>query len=812
MATVVIESALGEAFDKLLKTVLRVKDRAVKFKSILNRLASTLQSIKPAIEDIEKSNRLLERPEEETKMFTDRLKEAEHLVSKCSKIQWWNYCKKSLYANDLIEFEGSLSNFFHIIVPTHLFRDSRKSLVNQSSWSLGKGGQVCDPSVCVSFGSCEVPGVSDFIVGLDVPLKELKMELLRDGVPVVVLSAPGGCGKTTLAKMLCHDHEIEGIYKDNIFFVTVSKTPNLKVIIQKLFHHKGCSVPEFQNDEDAINQLEHFLKQIESNPVLLVLDDVWSGSESLIQSFTFRISGYKILVTSRFVFPRFISTYKLGLLNDKDATALFRHAAFPQDGSSYVPDDDLVNEIVKGCRGFPLALTVVGRSLCGQKGVNWKITLKQWSEGKSIFSSNSDLLVCLQTSLDALDGRVKECYLDLGSFPEDERIPVAALMDMWVELYNLDEDGMDALANLLELSTRNLVNLVFTRKDASDVDDYYNEHFVVQHDLLRELAIHQSSQEPIERRKRLIMDIRGNDLPKWSHKMQQPIRACLLSISTDETFCSNWNNMQPPEVEVLILNFRARNYTLPEFMEKMDQLKVLIITNYDFCPAELSNFPLLCSLSSLKRIRLEHVSIPSLGKSKLQLRNLCKISLVMCEIGEAFRNCTTQISHTLPNLMEIDIDCCNDLVELPAGLCDIVHLKKLSITNCHELGALPEGFGKLANLEMLRLHDCTKLSELPESIGNLHRLSFLDISDCISMGKMPTRMGELCGLRKLNMRNCLGLCELPPSVKDLGQLKDVICDEETAYLWETYKIHFTNLKINVVKEDINLNWLPNHHL
>lgn len=109
---------------------------------------------------------------------------------------------------------------------------------------------------------------------------------------------------------------------------------------------------------------------------------------------------------------------------------------------------------------------MVGRSLYGREVVSWKQTLRKWSQGKSIFDSNQeDLLVPLETSLDALDEKdiAKECYLDLGSFPEDQRIAATVLMDMWVELYGLDEEGMNALENLLELSDRNLLNLLPTR-------------------------------------------------------------------------------------------------------------------------------------------------------------------------------------------------------------------------------------------------------------------------------------------------------------------------------------------------------------
>jgi len=56
--------------------------------------------------------------------------------------------------------------------------------------------------------------------------------------------------------------------------------------------------------------------------------------------------------------------------------------------------------------------------------------------------------------------------MDLGSFPEDQRIPATTLIDMWAELYNLDED--DAIANLHELSDRNLIEVVVTRYDSCE--------------------------------------------------------------------------------------------------------------------------------------------------------------------------------------------------------------------------------------------------------------------------------------------------------------------------------------------------------
>ncbi|XP_062156398.1 probable disease resistance protein At5g66900 [Alnus glutinosa] len=789
-------AALGEAFSLLSGTVQVAVKEARMFKSILKRLKSTLDSVKPLVEEIGCLNRQVGRREEDVKRLIEEMNKGKELVLKCSKISWWNCRKKSQYLSKLHELKEDIDRFFQVETLAGV------NAIRQNSLGVSYGG--------LSSLSCAVPRPPGFIVGLDVHMKELKMQLLKEKVSLLVLTAPGGCGKTTLVKMLCQDEEIKGKF-ENIFFVLVSKTPNLKVIVEKLFRHKGNDqVPEFQTDEDAINQLEQLLNQIEGS-ILLILDDVWSGSESLLEKFEFNMPNYKILATSRTAFPRFSFTYKLQPLNDEDAMTLFRHSAALQDGSSLIRDKD-IKKILKVCGGFPLALKVIGRSLCGQSTEVLKSWVKKWSSGHSILDSNRDLLGCLKKSLDFVDDEViKKCFLDLGLFPEDQRIPVAALIDMWAELYELDQEGIDAIAKLHEITSRNLASLVVARKDTSDVGNYYSEDFVLQHDLLRELAIHQSSQEPIEQRKRLIMDISGNNLPKWTEQKQQPLGARLLSISTDETFSSSWCNIEPSEVEVLVLNFQTKNYKVPEFVEKMDKLKVLIVTNYGFFHAELGNFQLLEYVPHLKKIRLEKVSIPSLCKAPIRLRSLKKLSLFMCNIGEAFRSCTILVSDALPNLMEINMDYCNDLVELPAGLCNIVSLKKLSITNCHKLSAMPEEIGNVVNLEVLWLKSCTDLQELPESIRSLHKLSILDISDCLSIRKLPKYIGELRDLKELHMEGCLRLRNhLPPSTLDLEQLELVTCDEERAKLWEPIKDSLTNLKVEVAEKDINLNWLPVH--
>jgi hypothetical protein len=137
-----------------------------------------------------------------------------------------------------------------------------------------------------------------------------------------------------------------GKFKENIIFVTFSKTPMLKTIVEKIFEHCRYTVPEFQSDEEAVHRLNVLLKKVEGNPLLLVLDDVWSNSETLVEKLQFQISDFKILVTSRVAFPRFSTTCILKPLVHEDAVLLFHHYAQMEKNSSDIIDKDLVEKVL----------------------------------------------------------------------------------------------------------------------------------------------------------------------------------------------------------------------------------------------------------------------------------------------------------------------------------------------------------------------------------------------------------------------------------------------------------------------------------
>ncbi|PWA49208.1 Disease resistance protein [Artemisia annua] len=672
------EAAVIRVILELQKVVLSVSLETAKFRTLLKRLEKTLRTIQPILYGSGTLSKVLDRPGDEIKMFIYYVENGISLVMKCTTIKCWNVYKKIVHVSRLIRLDHELWRFFESELVGNVSPSMRTLMeINTLGDKMDQVLSIVTERAGGFSSSCSVPGLPDVVVGLDIHLQEVKRRLMNDGNQVLTVSAPGGCGKTTLIKLLCHDHDVKGFFGENIFYVTVSRTTSLKTIVQKLFaQYLNVKHHEIETDEEAKNQLENVLRQMGPGRMLLVLDDVWSESESIIQDLKFSIPGYKILVTSRFLFPRFGSTYELNLLNDEDARTLLCYSAFPYDGIPVNVPDDLVTKMVKCCKGFPLALTVIGASLCGQGVHKWRTTLKKWSDGQSIFDTNKTLFLSLGASVDALEEFpiARECFLDLGSFPEDEKIAASALMDMWVELYNLDEEGMYTIEYLLELSSRNLISLVLARNDASQLEGYCNEHFVTQHDLLRELAIHLSSQEPIAHRKRVFIEFNGNNVPTWCIKQtQHPIAARLLSITTDETFSSMWFDLKATKLEVLVLNVRSLIYALPRFISKMIQLKVLDITSYGIYPSVLHELPLISSLFNLKRMRLEHVSLSPSIHSIFELKKLQKLSFIMCEFGNALDKCPVDAPPMLPKLLDLELDRCYDLKKFPSELLLRIH-------------------------------------------------------------------------------------------------------------------------------------------
>ncbi|KAL6143938.1 hypothetical protein ACLB2K_054633 [Fragaria x ananassa] len=330
------------------------------FRSLFKVIRSRLDTLKPLFIDMALSNEQLSYTNnDELRGLEQVLKVGERLVLKCSNVRLWDLYRKYKYATKLLAWEEELERQLQLLQVQGI-RDGKKTAVvvenievsvgsvkegiNQMSSTLGEVNQLMKVNFVVqdqpadSRAWCAVPELPEVIVGLEAPLKDLKTKLLgNDGFSMLVLTAPGGCGKTTLATNFCKDQEVRDKLGKNIFSVTVSKKYSFSFIVEQLYRHNGSQVPTFQNEVIAVQWLQAFLNEEGKKPLLFVLDDVWSGSESLFDKFECRMANIRILVTSRSEFGAFSPPYHLEMLGYDDAMKLFHHSASLGDKSSHIP-------------------------------------------------------------------------------------------------------------------------------------------------------------------------------------------------------------------------------------------------------------------------------------------------------------------------------------------------------------------------------------------------------------------------------------------------------------------------------------------
>uniref|UniRef100_A0A0D6QXE6 NB-ARC domain-containing protein n=1 Tax=Araucaria cunninghamii TaxID=56994 RepID=A0A0D6QXE6_ARACU len=429
--------------------------------SLCSRLDARIEELIPFVQ--QKCSLDMESPKDQQnpvyKKFLDILIKGKELVRKCENASPLNLYAHWRNMSQLLKLEKEIDDFVKYQMPAatlldvkllarelkdgghvdmglmnDLIYDQASKLTSdpyENTLMLQQGGmegwsQRCETS-CK--GSQERP---NFLVGLEKSMFRVKELLFQSDVSVVGVQCMGGGGKTTLALALCEDSEVKGFFGNNVFFFTVSQSPNLKVVLQTMWENFiDKKKPEFQNAEDAHIQLQQELL-MQSMPILVVLDDVWS--RAALDILLFEGPGYKTLVTTRdsSTIPKNPSTrlYQLPLLEPDDALSLFCFWAFGQTTIPNGAQESLVKQVKAECRGLPLALKVIGSCLHGQPSPAWESAKNKLSRAEQISDYHKEgLLRCLETSIDFLDDEARECFLDLGAFPEDKKKFV--LMHCW---------------------------------------------------------------------------------------------------------------------------------------------------------------------------------------------------------------------------------------------------------------------------------------------------------------------------------------------------------------------------------------------
>ncbi|WOH04183.1 hypothetical protein DCAR_0623592 [Daucus carota subsp. sativus] len=326
------------------------------------------------------------------------------------------------------------------------------------------------------------------VVGFEDDYRTLLNELVKEdpSLGMISIHGMGGLGKTTLASKLYHSSELR--HFQTRAWVCVSEEYNIKDVLEKII--KSCIGQELDSLKrmDEVDLLHH-LKDIlqDRGCYLIVIDDIWDIQvwERIRKAFPDKQNGSRVIITTRnqevarSVDDRCF-VHQLRFLTENESWELFCKRAKPTK-----QQEKLGMEMVRKCKGLPLAIVVLSGLLLHK---NWSdVNDHLWRKLKM---TSREIHEILNLSYDDLSLRMKQCFLYLARYPEDQPFPVKDLMSLWIAeefITEADEgDGvvMEDLAGdcLNELINRNMIQIAKLNLGGEVV-------YCRMHDLLRDLAI-----------------------------------------------------------------------------------------------------------------------------------------------------------------------------------------------------------------------------------------------------------------------------------------------------------------------------------
>ncbi|KAM7488942.1 hypothetical protein LguiB_026426 [Lonicera macranthoides] len=351
--------------------------------------------------------------------------------------------------------------------------------------------------------------IEEDFVGFDEDIRTLVGELVNQDTDrrVVSIFGMGGLGKTTLAMKVYHHPDIRRHF-DSFASVCISqkweKMDVLKGILIKLIsadEEKKKEIKEMTEDD-----LARELCQIQQQKkCLVVLDDIWNNDvwNVLRQAFPYGYTGSRILLTSRMkevachIDPNAF-LHQLRFLNTEESWQLLMKKAFPgrRDTEPRVETqmEKKGREMLRQCRGLPLAIAVLGGLLANRHTLNeWErvhYSLDRYLMGEGIDIQDQRVQQVLALSYKDLPYQLKPCFLYMGNFQEDYHVTTEKLCLLWIAQGMVDpkekaegETMMDVAEHYLgELAQRSMIQV-------ESLNGEEQEETCHLHDLMRDLCL-----------------------------------------------------------------------------------------------------------------------------------------------------------------------------------------------------------------------------------------------------------------------------------------------------------------------------------
>jgi hypothetical protein len=541
------------------------------------------------------------------------------------------------------------------------------------------------------------------------------------GLCVIPIVGIGGLGKTTLAKLVFNDKRMNEVFQLKMW-VCVSYDFDIRQIIIKIINSTSAttSTPALAlahqenidhfDIEQLVSRLRH---KLYGQKFLLVLDDIWNDNRSkwieLKDLIKVGAAGSKVLVTTRSnsiaSMMGNVPMYTLKGLSLENCLSLFVKWAFKEGEEKQYPNLlEIGKDIVKKCRGIPLAVRTLGSSLYS------KFDLDKWefvrdSEIWNLRQNKDDILPVLKLSYDQMPSYLRHCFAYFSLFPKDYLFTCDEICNLW-GVFGLvrPENGSQKLEN----NAREYIDELHSRSFLQDFEDFGHTCIFKVHDLVHDLAVY------VAKERFVVVNFCKQNVPEQARHL-----SIVENDSLDHTMFSKLKSVRT--ILFPIQGVGVDNKMLVDsWISRYSYLRYLDLSDSSF--EALPN-----SISKLELLRVLIIS----RNTKIK-----RLPDSVCE---------------LQNLHVLSVRGCTELEALPKGLGKLINLRQLFITT-KQFVLSPDEFVTMKHLQTLGFHYCDNLKFLFNAPQELTSLETLFVQSCGSLEALP--LYSFPKLQTLLISNC----------------------------------------------------------
>ncbi|KAK8520427.1 hypothetical protein V6N12_004365 [Hibiscus sabdariffa] len=554
-------------------------------------------------------------------------------------------------------------------------------------------------------------------------------------------------------------------------------------------------------------------------------DDVWNENQAAwveLRDLLGSMDGSsesKIIVTTRSLkvasIMSSIRPYELKGLPHEHCLTLFKRWAFNDgDGRQHPNLMRIGEEIVRKCKGVPLAVRTLGSLLFLKSDETEWVSVRD-SEMCTLEQGKNDILPVLKLSYNYLPSHLQRCLAFLSLYKKDETYDSDEVVRLWIANGLLEHPRQK---QEWEDVGHQYLNELLWRCLIQKEEDFELGFTFKMHDLIHDLALHVSQKECkiVDSQTEETVDENVRHLTFYDVTPLRVVQV-LRKLKNVRTIIiqEDWNDSIESLINLCASNFKylrllklpySRHGALPNSIGTLKHIRYLHSRSW-FLPQVPNSFYKLRCLQTLNMvgidfsmqlpdkieglIELRYLVIQNEGNRLKEIRlglwtSLQCLKLVYCHRLE----CLPEGMQHLTSLRTLILYYCIELVSLPRSLKFLTKLEVLHIHNCwrlnlemepeeeedkhlqlslktlslerlHALRGLPRLLllGSTSTLQTIWIRDCSSFVELPTWLQHLTSLHRFDIADCPELSALPDGMDRLTRLEQLNIQRCPKLSE-----------------------------------------------------